>query len=961
MGGVNQTKCLCIVILSLGLCADELAGQLYRFGKNKVQYDEFEWRKMDTPHFDVYFYPQEEELATYAARMAEEGFSDLEKRFAHTVRRRVPLIVYSSHVYFEQTNIIPGLLPEGVAGFTEFLKGRVALPLSGSMPDFERVLHHELVHVFMFDRIRAVLRSRHISQFRPSPLWFSEGLAEYWSSDWESVGGMIMRDAVFSGQLVPIESMYRINGTFLLYKEGQSICEFMASRYGEDVFARLLDNWWRSEQFSEVFAITTGETLSDLDEHWQYHVRKAFLPDIAESDPPSQMAKSLTTEGYNLKPELVAPTATGKLGDIALDSLDVIFFRNDQGYTYIARQSLAAGGPQTIVEGERSASYESLHPMVSSLAVSDDGRWLAFSAKRGGRDHLHIWDLRPEDGRARERSSLSFDSIVSISSPSWSPNGRRILFSGAGASGQTNLYTADVETGALQTLTDDIYHDKDPDWDPAGNWIAFSSDRWLGGRRGYYNLFLYELEGGRIVQLTRGEHNDLQPSWSPSGERIAFSSDRARIYDLYAVALTEADEGVAPTAAALHRLSHTLTGVFDPTWLPDESGLLFTGYEAGRFNIYRLDFPAQNGGEGAADSSVVALAPVEVDEADSWRLTGFDRGSPLTQRRYKRQLTLDIAQSQISQDPVFGTSGGIQIGLSDLLGNEQYYFVLSHISGSDVGLLNGLNFAFGRMHLARQLNVIWGGFRLNDRFSRFGRFVREKRVGGYVELSYPFSRHTRVETRMSVRHSDIDRRIEGRELKGWLVSNYLSYTHDNSLWIPTGPLEGRRYSIGVGQSVDFKSSRRFNVTLFGDYRQYLRLSRRSGFAVRYMGRHSRGDVPEFFSIGGSWTLRGYGWRTIWGRNLVLANHELRFPLLDRLVFAFPFGNIDISAFRGAVFVDAGNAWSDTFGDWNGAIGAGTRLAIGGGVFVFRLDASRRTDFASIGNDTHWDFFFGWDF
>jgi hypothetical protein len=37
-----------------------------------------------------------------------------------------------------------------------------------------------------------------------------------------------------------------------------------------------------------------------------------------------------------------------------------------------------------------------------------------------------------------------------------------------------------------------------------------------------------------------------------------------------------------------------------------------------------------------------------------------------------------------------------------------------------------------------------------------------------------------------------------------------------------------------------------------------------------------------------------------------------------------------------------------------------RLALGG-VFVFRLDGSRRTDFTSVGNDTHWDFFFGWDF
>ena len=301
------------------------------------------------------------------------------------------------------------------------------------------------------------------------------------------------------------------------------------------------------------------------------------------------------------------------------------------------------------------------------------------------------------------------------------------------------------------------------------------------------------------------------------------------------------------------------------------------------------------------------------------------------------------------------------MALSDVLGDDQYYFVLSHISGSETGFFDGLNMAFSRSHRARQLNVDWGAFRLNDRFtSTFGRFVREKRTGAYLGLGYPFSRSDRLNLRLSVRHADIDRQFEGQALKGWLASNYISYTHDSSLWIPTGPLEGTRYSLGVGQSVDFKSSRRFNVTVFGDYRHYHRLNRRSALALRLMGRHSRGDVPEFFSLGGSWTLRGYPWRSLWGNNLVLANLELRFPLVDRLLLGFPFGNMFLGPFRGALFVDGGNAWTGDFDRWRGSFGAGVRLALGG-VFVFRLDGSRRTDFTSVGGNTHWDFFFGWDF
>ena len=382
-----------------------------------------------------------------------------------------------------------------------------------------------------------------------------------------------------------------------------------------------------------------------------------------------------------------------------------------------------------------------------------------------------------------------------------------------------------------------------------------------------------------------------------------------------------------------------------------------TGFEAARFHVFRFDLD-----DGQLDDLELGALPEQ--DISRWDLQLVDleddAETTISLREYERRMSIDVAQSQISQDPLFGTSGGVQIALSDVLGNDQYYFILSHIAGSETGFFDGLNVAFGRQQLARQLNVGWGLFRLNDRFtSTFGRFVREKRTGGYVELSYPFNRHDRLTTRLSLRHADIDREFEGRKLGGWLVSNHLAYTHDNSLWIPTGPLEGTRYSLGIGQTVDFKRSRPFNTTIFADLRHYLRLSQRTSLGVRYLGVQSRGDVPEFYALGGGWTLRGYGWRSLWGKNLILANHELRFPLLDRMIFAFPFGVIDFSAFRGALFVDAGNAWNDEF-NWRGSIGAGTRIALGG-FFVLRLDASRRTDFSSIENETRWDFFFGWDF
>ena len=940
---------LLMVAISGWLLPTASSAQLYRFGKNKIQFDEFTWQRLETTHFDVYFYEEERELAAFAARAAEKNFRSVERQLVHNVRRRIPLILYSSHIYFEQTNVIPGMLPEGVAGFTEFLKGRVAMPLNGSYVEFDRVLHHELVHVFQFDKIRRVLADRGITNMHRGPLWFSEGLAEHLSGKWDSTGDMIIRDALFSGRLVPIARMSAIYGTFQMYKEGQSICDFMAARYGPDIFARLLDNWWRAETFAEIFVAVTGDKLSDLDEDWVYDLNKRYLPDIEQADPPSRMAEALTKTGYNLKPSIVPFHESG-------DSTEqFVFFRNSKGYTRIAKARVdgeGEGEPEIVVEGERRADFESLHPIEASLSVAPDGRRLAFVAKYNGRDRLYLWDM--ETGESLREHA--YDELVALSSPTWSPTGDRLALAGARRGGQMDLFLVDADTGELQSLTDDLSHDRDPDWHPAGDYLVFSSDRADADREGIYHLYRYDLREGTTKRLTDGSYIDQQPAWSPDGKWIAFSSNRGRMFDIYGLRVdSEHEQGLR---VGLRRFSKTLTGVFDPDWTADGQSLLVTGYEAARFHIFRIDLDEVQLEDPefavVVDDTLPRWDTLLVDLED-------DAETTISLREYERRMSIDVAQSQISQDPLFGTSGGVQVALSDVLGDDQYYFILSHIAGSETGFFDGLNIAFGRRQLARQLNVGWGVFRLNDRFtSTFGRFVREKRTGGYVELSYPFSRQDRLTTRLSLRHADIDREFEGRNLDGWLVSNQLSYTHDNSLWIPTGPLEGTRYSFGIGQTVDFKRSRPFNTTVFADYRHYHRLSQRSSFGIRYLALQSRGDVPEFYALGGSWTLRGYGWRSLWGRNLILANHELRFPLLDRMIFAFPFGVIDFSAFRGAFFVDAGNAWNDDFGDWRGSVGAGARIALGG-FFVLRLDASRRTDFSSVENHTRWDFFFGWDY
>src|SRR6185503_21336454 len=72
------------------------------FGRNKVEYADFDFRILTTQHFDVYYYEREERAARLAAQLAERWYSRISRVLHHQLERRQPLVVYGSQAEFAQ-------------------------------------------------------------------------------------------------------------------------------------------------------------------------------------------------------------------------------------------------------------------------------------------------------------------------------------------------------------------------------------------------------------------------------------------------------------------------------------------------------------------------------------------------------------------------------------------------------------------------------------------------------------------------------------------------------------------------------------------------------------------------------------------------------------------------------------------------------------------------------------------
>src|SRR5213594_2930034 len=106
------------VFAALLVGAQSVAAQY--FGQNKVQYRSFDFKSIQTEHFDIYYYSDERGGALDAARMAERAYARLSRILHHQFQSRKPIILYASQSDFQQTNVVDAT-GEGLGGVTEFL------------------------------------------------------------------------------------------------------------------------------------------------------------------------------------------------------------------------------------------------------------------------------------------------------------------------------------------------------------------------------------------------------------------------------------------------------------------------------------------------------------------------------------------------------------------------------------------------------------------------------------------------------------------------------------------------------------------------------------------------------------------------------------------------------------------------------------------------------------------------
>jgi Tol biopolymer transport system component len=548
-----------------------------------------DWYTLETPHFEIHYYPDEWALAQKIAHFAERGYR-LNTRYLNwrpTGRIQMMLSDFDDGANGRASSvpytfiIAYGAPPEPLDELNDF-------------DDYSKLLiTHELTHVVHLDTMLSpctllfnTISGRTYAPNLAEPTWFVEGMAVLMETR-QTTGGrlrssfydMHLRVPFLEHRMFGLDQVTNIPlaypGGMAAYLYGSSMLRYIEDRYGpakiREISHRYADTCipgaLNRTARDAVGMGYVGVFGTGIYQAWLRSMAHRFTLEVEDA------ARRPLTEATRITWEAPGPVGEGPGAKFFRDGT-VVYHRasNDRSPAYV-RLDPASGASSTLAE------------MVNTGAAvpTPDGRalileqvtflpvaWRIFGNPDVSWNDLYRYDLVTHDLRPLTRG-------VRAHEPDVSPDGQSIVcvLVGTGTRRLALVPGGGGEPRVLMPGAPGLAYT--PSFSPDGRLIAYT--RYKPG--GFRDIHVYDLATATDRAIAVDRAMDMSPRFSPDGRFVVFSSDRTGIPNVFAYELA---------TRRLYQVTNVLAGAYQPAVSPDGRRLVFTGFTTDGFDLWTMPF-----------------------------------------------------------------------------------------------------------------------------------------------------------------------------------------------------------------------------------------------------------------------------------------------------------------------------------------------------------------------------------
>ncbi|MBT5132246.1 MAG: hypothetical protein HOM40_03715 [Flavobacteriales bacterium] len=442
---IRLSSFLFVLLFSMNAGAQFYHGMHHPFGKNRVQYEEFDWQKYEFDHYTVFFYGNGKNLAVYTAKNAEEMVEEVEQFFDYSLKRnRIQFVVYQKMEHFRQSNVgIPETDESNIGGSTQIAGSKIFTYYDGDLSTFRTQIRKGVAQVLVGqmlfgDNWREMIKNNTLMNF---PEWFTKGLINYAAEPWNVNADDRLKDLVERGKY---KKFNRLQG-FESEIAGHSLWYYIGETYGTNVIpnimymARVTRNI--ESGFLFVLGISLNTLLNDAKEYFAH--RYEFDTEGSQEFVPFMDIKTKKARDYSaLKQSDNGRFVSYVSNDLSKTKVFVYDQEKERRKKYMRH-------------GHRlERMYDLSYPIMDWNPVT--GELFIVNERRG-----KIWLYRYDATKKKRISKIELLRLEKVLDMEFSPDGKQIAFSAINKA-QSDIYLYSIAANSSLQLTNDIYDDRDP-------------------------------------------------------------------------------------------------------------------------------------------------------------------------------------------------------------------------------------------------------------------------------------------------------------------------------------------------------------------------------------------------------------------------------------------------------------------------------------------------------------------